>query len=321
MHGPAPAFFDRGEWQAARINFTANAVPGAVGSGARATNTFFHEGGHAAHFSNILQDAPCFSQEFAPTSIAYAETQSMFMDSLLGDADWRTRYARNRDGEPMPLSLIEEAIRELHPFRAWGIRAMLTVPFAERALYEIPDAELTPARVLETFREIERDLQGLSAGVRPVLAVPHLLAGESSAYYHAYILAEMAVYQTREFFLARDGHLVDNPKIGPDLATHYWAPGNSVPFHETLRNLTGEGLSADALVAECNLPAEKACARARDKVARLAEIPPFEGEVDLDATVCVVHGHEQVASTATGSFEEAADAFARWVTDLEAAAS
>ena len=57
-------------------------------------------------------------------------------------------------------------------------------------------------------------------------------------------LAEMAVSQTRAFFLRRDGYLADNPAIGPALATHYWAPGNSVDHDTTLRHLTGEGFSA-----------------------------------------------------------------------------
>ena len=32
---------------------------------------------------------------------------------------------------------------------------------------------------------------------RPLLAVPHILADEASAYCHAYVLAEMAVHQAR----------------------------------------------------------------------------------------------------------------------------
>ena len=65
----------------AAINFTAEAKPDQVGSGIRAINTLFHEGGHAAHFANVVQNSPCFSQEYPPTSMAYAETQSMFCDS------------------------------------------------------------------------------------------------------------------------------------------------------------------------------------------------------------------------------------------------
>ncbi|MFO7287437.1 MAG: M3 family metallopeptidase [Gammaproteobacteria bacterium] len=321
MHGPGIAFFDRGTWRPARVNFTANAVVGQVGSGLRAAETLFHEGGHAAHFANILSNAPCFAHEFAPTSIAYAETQSMFMDSLLGDADWRTRYARDAQGNPMPLELIEEAIRDRQPFRGWDVRAMLTIPFAERALYELPERELAPERVLDTFRKIERELQGLSAGIRPVLAVPHLLAAESSAYYHAYILAEMAVEQTRRYFLERDGYLTDNPRIGPDLAKHYWAPGNAARFDETLVALTGEPLSPDALVDACNLSTDDAISKARAAVRGAASRPAPSGKVELDATIRVVHGRDTVATTEGGDFERAAADFAAFIRRLEAEAA
>src|SRR5690606_36403009 len=50
MHGPGPAYFDAGNWRPARVNFTANAVVGQIGSGLVAADTLFHDGGHAAHF-------------------------------------------------------------------------------------------------------------------------------------------------------------------------------------------------------------------------------------------------------------------------------
>lgn len=321
MHGPEPAFQDNGTWRAARINFTANAVVGQKGSGHRAINTLFHEGGHAAHFSNIAKNAPCFSQEFAPTSVGYAETQSMFMDSLIGDAAWQTRYARDAGGEAMPLELIEEVIREQQPFKGWDQRAMLTVPFAERALYEIPDDELTPDRVLETFRSVERRLQGLSAGTRPVLAVPHLLAGESSAYYHGYVMAEMAVYQTRDHFLERDGHLTDNPRIGPELTEKYWAPGNSRTFDQTVEALTGRPLSADALVAAANASVEDTIEEARRGIGEMESVPTMDEPVDLDAKIRVMHGRELVATTEGGTFESACDSFEGWIRKVTAAAT
>lgn len=98
-HGPVPAFFDKdGRWVAGHINFTSNARPDQIGSGNGAATTLFHEGGHAAHFANVTQNAPCFSQEYPPTSMAYAETQSMFCDSILGDADWLKRYGKSQEG-------------------------------------------------------------------------------------------------------------------------------------------------------------------------------------------------------------------------------
>src|SRR5690606_23691095 len=75
-HGPVPAWRRDGVFRPARVQFTANAIPGMTGSGKRAAETLFHEGGHAAHFANVDMPAPCFSQEFAPTSVAHAETQS-----------------------------------------------------------------------------------------------------------------------------------------------------------------------------------------------------------------------------------------------------
>lgn len=141
-----------GEWVPSRANFTSLATPTQVGSGRTALVTLLHEGGHAAHFANVLQRSPFFSQERAPTSVAYAgergrallaapllapscrppctaaarpehesspvlscaqsepaaplrsirrhaETQSMTLDSLAGDAAWLGRYARDAQGK------------------------------------------------------------------------------------------------------------------------------------------------------------------------------------------------------------------------------
>src|SRR5262249_42858533 len=150
--------------------------------------------------------------------------------------------------------------------------------------------ELNPDRVLAMLRAIETETQGLSSAPRPVLAVPHLLAGESSAYYHAYVLAEMAVHQTRAFFLQRDGHLTDNPRIGPDLAQAYWAGGNKLTPDQTLVALTGKPLSADALVAVSNRSVDEALAEARQGWEAAKTRPAWKGEVDLGATIRIVHG-------------------------------
>lgn len=45
------------------------------------------------------------------------------------------------------------------------------------------------------------------------MSVPHILADESSAYYHAYVLAEMSVHQTRAHFKRKHGTLVDNDQV------------------------------------------------------------------------------------------------------------
>ena len=43
-----------------------------------------------------------------PCSCSLAPTQSMFLDALVSDAAWRGRYARDRDGNPLPFALHED---------------------------------------------------------------------------------------------------------------------------------------------------------------------------------------------------------------------
>ncbi|MDP2369709.1 M3 family metallopeptidase [Rhodoferax sp.] len=313
-HGPVPSFFDaRGDWVAGQINFTADAKPDQVGSGARAINTLFHEGGHAAHMANVTQNSPCFSQEFAPTSMAYAETQSMFCDSLLDDADWLKRYAHNAKGEAIPDELIHESIRARQPFAAFAERAILVVPVFERALYRLNDAQLTPERVLALARECEQRILGVAVGPRPLLAIPHLLNQESAAAYHGYLLANMAVYQTRAYFEREYGYLTDNPAIGPALAEHYWARGNGISHNDTLLSLTGEPFNAKYLADSCNQTVEQAWAEARAKIAAAAERDyPEPPANDLFANIRIVHGAELIADN-NESDHAMCQQFERWV--------
>jgi len=166
-----------------------------------------------------------------------------------------------------------------------------------------------------------RELLFLDEGSpRPVLAVPHLLAGESSAYYHGYVLAEMAVRQTRAFFLGRDGYLVDNPRIGPELRSAYWAPGNSLPFGELVERLTRRPVSPFDLARHLNLGVEEARDEARASIERLRSVPPLTSDVRLGARIRVVHGRESVAEFEDGNFEAFAAVFADWIDSLGARA-
>ncbi|MEN9658427.1 MAG: hypothetical protein RL571_1892 [Pseudomonadota bacterium] len=296
-HGPIPSFYDvDGRWVAGQINFTSDAKPDQVGSGARAINTLFHEGGHAAHFANITQNSPCFSQEFAPSSMAYAETQSMFCDSLLEDADWLKRYAKNAAGEAVPDELIKARIEKTQPFSALNERNILVVPYFERALYLLSETELTAENVLGLARKYEWQILGLELAPRPLLAIPHLLNQESAAAYHGYLLANMAVYQTRAFFEREYGYLTDNPAIGPLLSEHYWAPGNSLSHNASLISLTGEAFNAKYLADACNQTVDDAWNEASEKISAAASRSYPESTVkQLDAHIRIVHGAELLA--------------------------
>ncbi|MEI7264096.1 M3 family metallopeptidase [Pectobacterium carotovorum] len=296
MHGPVPPFVQEGKWVPARINFTSLAKPDQIGSGASGINTLFHEGGHAAHFANIRQNAPCFSQEFPPTSMAYAETQSMFCDSLLGDADWLKRYAKNAQGETIPDELIRADISTQQPMRAFSERHILLVPYFEWQLYSWDDEARTPEAMTQLARDTEQRILGISGSPRPTLAIPHLLSMESACSYQGYLLALMAVEQTRCYFLQRDGYLTDNPAIGPDLAQHYWHPGNSVSHDDTLRSLTGEGFNPAYLAKACNLTVDEAWQQAESTMAQAAGRPQPAADFDLGARIRVVDGSRVLAA-------------------------
>ena len=312
-HGPVPSWIaEDGQWVAAAINFTAEAKPDQTGSGLRAINTLFHEGGHAAHFANVVQNSPCFSQEYAPTSMAYAETQSMFCDSLVSDADWLMRYATTPDGRAIPPALIMDRIASSQPMRAFDARSIAVVPYFESALYQMSDEDLTPDAVLRLARDTERRVLGVESP-RPLLAIPHLLNQESAASYQGYLLALMAVSQTRAHFLGELGYLTDNPAIGPALAAHYWEPGNSVDHNSMLRSLTGDGFSARPLADDCNDSVEEACARAAEMM-RSAASRQYDERVpaNLNADIRIVHGSEVIADSSEGE-EAMCDRFETWV--------
>lgn len=237
----------------------------------------------------------------------------MFLDSIVKDPDWLTRYARNAAGKPMPPALIKKALTEQHRFRAHLLRKMMIVPYFERALYKMAEPALTADNILKTGREIETQMVFLNADSRPVLSVPHLLASDSSAYYHAYVLAQLAVYQTRAFFRKRDGRLIDNPAVGRDLASVYWKPGNSRTFFQFIQELTGEPFSAKATVDLVNTPLAKVHADADELIAREKTLPAPDGAINLDATIRMIHGDTEIASTERQPFESVAATYEAWL--------
>ena len=131
-----------------------------------------------------------------------------------------------------------------------------------------------------------------------------------------YVLAEMAVHQTREHFLRKYGTIVDNPQIGADLCAAYWKPGNSEAFRVLVHRLTGKPLAADAWVAdlEADLGATLAEERKAYDEAR-ATGPKFAAgtDVDLDMRIVLVHGDETVADSSAAGLVAACAAYCTWL--------
>lgn len=198
---------------------------------------------------------------------------------------------------------------------------MLAVPYFEKRLYELPDEEVTAERILSLADEIEQEIE-LGPSPRPLLSVPHPLSDESSAYYHGYVLAEMAVYQTREALASKFtggdlAQLVDDARVGPALREGFWEPGNTVPYLELVDKVTGKPLSADAWVSVLEEPLEKVLASEKRAFEEgVAKGPRFDSiaTLDLGARVVVVHGDEEVAdSEKDGDMAGVDAAFRMWI--------
>lgn len=321
----SPAYFDplAGRHVPASAVFTSNGVLGRVGAGLSAHKTIFHEAGHGAHFANIETPSPAGSQEEAPTSIAAAETHSMFMDQLLTHPIWLKRYAKNAAGEPMPESLIEEIALKKQEALAYSLRGLLVVPYFERELYRVPVEQLTPEKILEIARATERKLLLKEGSGFPVLCVFHTHTQEAAAYYHGYVLANLAVAQTQAYLDKRYGTYVDNPQVGPLLTDAYWKPGNSIGFSDMVKRLTGEPFSARAMIDQINRTPSQVTASVRAAMAREAVIPRFAGPISINASVNIADGDTLIAQSAPqgDSFEVMSRRFADEIRRRESASA
>jgi hypothetical protein len=101
------------------------------------------------------------------------------------DSAWRAKYALDAHGKPIPFDIIKEELMATHPFKVFSLRAMLVVSYFEKALYELPEEDVTAEKIQALADEIEVKIQG-GMSARPLLSVPHVISDEASCYYHGY---------------------------------------------------------------------------------------------------------------------------------------
>ncbi|MGA7777180.1 MAG: M3 family metallopeptidase [Paraburkholderia sp.] len=317
---PVPGYHDDVlGWIPADVRFTSTARPRQTGAGLQGLNVLFHEAGHAAHLSNVTLNSPCFTQEFAPTTPAFLEAQAKFFDALPSDACWIRRYARNAAGDAMPDEMIRERVEMRQMFRAYTERRDLVPTYFEHALYSMDDAQRTADSVLELARSVTQRVLGVADHTDYVLAIPHPVYHDIAAYYHGYLLAKMAAAQTRAYLMRTLGFIVDNPAVGPLLARHCWAAGNSLTLDQTLQSLTGEPLNAAWLAAECNRSPQETWASAQEAFANNEHALPHGDSGDLAASISIVHGAERIA-TNDESLQAMYAAFETWMNQQTQAA-
>ncbi|HVT74825.1 MAG TPA: M3 family metallopeptidase [Candidatus Paceibacterota bacterium] len=294
-------------------NFTCNAIPGQVGSGIDGLHTLFHEGGHAAHLLNSTERQVCLNTEYPPQSVSWAETQSMFMDSISSSIEWKMRYARTKEGKPYPFDLFERKLRKVYPLRPLGLMSIMFVAEYEKEIYEAKT--LTRDVVLETARKMYRKYFDRSEDYVLALNIPHIYSWESSAYYHGYALAELGVFQWREYFFKKYGYIVDNPRVGKEMIK-VWKFGSKYPSKTFIKMATGKTLSSDAFLRDSTKTLDRVLADARAKIARLASVPIKKGSIKLGAKISLVHGKKKIADSARG-FEAMDQKYRKWLHSLK----
>lgn len=308
-HWPDMVHFKNGKRISGSSNFTCNTVFGQVGSGAGGIHTLFHEGGHCAHLLNVEQKDVCVNHEYAPMSMAWAEVQSMFMDTLFASVEWKHRYARNEKGEAYPLSLFEKKLKKLNVNHPLGLNSIMSVANFEKQIYEAKS--LTAKKVKDIAKKVHAKYFDRSEATLDLLNIPHIYSWESSASYHGYGLAELGVYQWREYFSKKYGYIVDNPNVGKEMKK-MWAYGASKTFAELIVLATGKELSADAWLRDVNRSVEKTLEAKTEMIRKLEKIPKHQGLIKLDGKIKMVSGKKVIATNAK-SFEDMSKQYKKWL--------
>ena len=308
-HWPNLVIFKNNKKLPGSSNFTCNVVFGQLGSGDQGYNTLFHEGGHAAHLLNSVQQDVCINSEYAPMTSSWAETQSMFLDTVFDSIEWRSRYAKDALGNAYPMDLFKRKVAKLNPIAPLGLSGIMFVSNFEKDIYE--SNKLTAEIVIVLAKKHFKKYFDRSEDSLYVLTVPHIYSWESSASYHGYGLATLALEQWREYFYKKYGYIVDNPNVGKEM-TKVWQLAAGKTFKEFVIMATGKKLSSNAYLKDATASVSTIIKDAESKIARLKKIKLQTKPIDLNASIQMVHGKKVIADNHK-SFENMADIYKKWV--------
>ncbi|MES2214069.1 MAG: M3 family metallopeptidase [Patescibacteria group bacterium] len=308
-HWPIPVHYMNGKRIPGHANFTCNVIPGVEGSGVNGLHTLFHEGGHAAHYLNSTESEICNNTEYPPSTVSWAETQSMFIDTICSSIEWKMKYAKTKDGTPYPFDLFERRVKKLEPLRPLDLMHMMAVARFEKEIYETK--KLTREKVISLAQRVHKNHYDRSENTLSLLNVPHIYDWESSAYYHGYALAELGLAQWREYFFKKYGYIVDNPHVGKEMK-RVWRLAARHPSKTFIKMATGKPLSAKAYLNDATMTSVKLIKRAKDRIAKLNSVKVKVLPIDLRAKIELVHGKKKIADNSKG-FEIMSRTYAEWV--------
>ena len=308
-HWPELVHYKNGKRITGTSNFTCTVVPQQIGSGVMGYITLFHEGGHAAHLLNTEEREVILNHEYAPMSASWVETHSMFLDTLFSSIEWRVRYTENKQGKKYPFELYEKKARKLYPLKPTSLNGIISVSVFEKEIYE--ERNLTPGKVLDIAKGNYRKFYDMSTDSISVLNVPHLYSWETSGSYHGYGLATLVLHQWREYFYKKYGYIVDNPKVGEEMAK-VWKFGAKYTFKNFVIMATGRPLAARAFLKTATQSIPKTLAEARKRIIRTNKVKTRRGRINLNAQIQMVHG-KKIISDNRKSFEDMVRKYNKWV--------
>jgi len=307
-HYPEVVRYIEGKRIPGAASFTCNVAAGQVGHGAKGHATLFHEGGHAADRLCSEQKEIVLNSEGAPASIAWAETHSMFLDTMFSSIEWRMRYAKNKAGEAYPFELYKRKVETTSLLMPRQMHGIMYVAEFEKHVYEMKNP--TRETVLALAKKMHKKYFDMATPSVQVLAIPHLYSFSSSAYYQNYGLATLTLHHWRDYFYQKYGYIVDNPEVGREMKD-VWKLGSSKPFLEFVQLATGKKLSAQSFLRNVNKKPAALLRTAKKRITALSEVPERNAPVDLDAAIKMVSGRNTIATNKV-SFEHMAEKYKKW---------
>ncbi|HUW11471.1 MAG TPA: hypothetical protein VM537_17190 [Anaerolineae bacterium] len=195
-------------------------------------DSFFHEAGHAMHFSRIAPEAPWALRCLGDTDIT--ETYAFLFHYLVHNSRWL------RDVLGLPLAAAEEFRRFVLFKKTWFLRR-----YGAKLHYEMTLHSGDPAETCEAYvPTLANALQVRIAGEKRLSDV------DDGLYVAQYLRAWIFEAMLRRFLEAELGESWwTNPDAGWFLRD-WWRRGQALPISELAREIGYEGLDAGPLVEE-----------------------------------------------------------------------
>ena len=309
-HWPTPVHYKNDKRQPEAANFTSNITPGQSGASLEAYKTLFHEGGHAAHYLNNNSSEVCMNIEHAPASAAWAETQSMFIDTMMQGGEWLLTYGKGRGGEQLQLEEYASILEQAPIHTSLFMNKISATAEFEKCVYELKVA--TPKKIKHLARAMTKKYYNFSTPSHFLLNTPHLYRFEWSGSYHGYGLAALAVAQWREYFHQKYGYIVDNKQIGKEMKA-VWQLGSQKSFAQFVKMATRKKLTAQAYIKAATQPPKATISAAKKRLAK----QPKQGKVvtAVAADIKLVHGPTTIATNKQGN-EAMCKRYAHWYQTL-----